>query len=188
MKQQINESFNPVYSQSNLNDRFVYNVCNESKYICVIDPINENTQIGVGKIIYSRGRTRNQISLFVYNVCGLHTSPIPLQLDSKLKLAHPSPISKLIPTKKIIFPIGINDRLLTNWNQVTNRVHNVAINVAKLFHCVCPSKSINKLKSAISSINSLYLQSINIESSIDNNEVDDYTYNSLIISNISKNL
>lgn len=61
-----------------LETRFIYNTC------------------GTDKIMKSR---------FIYDVCGYHISPIPSQPQSKLEIAHPSPLLQILSIYKRLLSV-----------------------------------------------------------------------------------
>ena len=113
-------------------------------------------------------------SRFVYGMCGYHLTPIPHQLQPKLEIAHPSPL---------FGSLSVYKRLLSN--------DNPWLMFDKVTSCI---KS-NMTKSGMTSTNDLStngpynednLQYINIENQSYNNRLTDYTYNNMILSNITK--
>lgn len=118
----------------------------------------------------------NLKSRFVYNVCGYHHTPIPSQLHSELNFAHPSPLSPNISTKISTSTI---DNLLLMIRKLTRLMkymyNSVLCRLSIQSLCVC-----NNLN------NECNLQSINNENRSYDNRLNNYTYNNIILMNITK--
>ena len=114
---------------------------------------------------------------FVYNVCGYHHTPIPPLVSPKLKVADPSPLFQNISVCK---------RLLSFTNLVL-RLGKVSGCVKWLcVHCIVGLSSVALCLRNNNCNNNYNLQSINIDNQLYESRLNNYTYNNMILSNITK--
>jgi hypothetical protein len=133
-------------------------------------------------------------SRFVYGMCGYHLTPIPHKLQPKLEIAHPSPLFGLLSVYK---------RLLSNYNPWLRFDKLTRLFSRLLIHCLaglsigalCLRNNMNISQSKSTSTNDIStngpynednLQYINIENELYENRLTDYTYNNMVLSNITK--
>jgi hypothetical protein len=162
-----NKKQNANTTTDSLKSRFVYNAC--------------------GSDITFKSR-------FVYDMCGYHLTPIPHKLQPKLEFAHPSPLFGLLSVYK---------RLLSNYNpwlimaKLTRLFSRLFMQSIKHFNNVslCLRNNMNISQSKSTSTNDIStngpynddnLQFINIENELYENRLTDYTYNNMVLMNITK--
>ena len=133
-------------------------------------------------------------SKFVYNVGGYHHTPIPSQLDSKLKNAHPSPLLRFLSVCKRLLS-DVNLCLIMAKVSVCMKCMYVCVFSRLPVQSLCVCNNVNNSQSGLianndissnSSNNEDNLQSINIDNRLYNNRLTNYTYNNMILSNMTK--
>lgn len=115
-------------------------------------------------------------SKFVYNVGGYHHTPIPSQLQPKLGFAHPSPLVRLFQSKISTLTI---DNLLLGLSKLT-------LYIRYVYNSVLCRLSIQTVHICNNLNNECNLQSINNENRLYDNRLNNYTYNNMILMNITK--
>lgn len=156
---------------------------------------NKNTDSYKSKFVYNVcGKSKRLICSFVYNVCGYHITPIPHQFQPKLEIAHPSPLFGLLSVYKRLLS---NDNLLLRFVKLTRWIKWAFTHCLAGLHIValCLRNNLNNSQSGLTSTNDLSsnkqdnkynLQSINIDNQSYENRITDYTYNDIILMNITK--
>ena len=133
-------------------------------------------------------------SRFVYNVCGYHLTPIPHQLQPKLEFAHPSPLFGSLSVYKRLLS---NDNPWLRFDKVTSLIKLLFTHCLAGLHSVslCLRNNTNMTKSGMTSTNDIStngpynddnLQFINIENELYENRLTNYTYNNMVLMNITK--